>query len=325
MRVITGGAGFIGSMLAKEMNLAGIKDIIIVDTLGDKGKWKNIQNIEFIDIWTPESFFARAKNISIIYHLGACSSTTIQDGDFLLENNYRYSQRIFEFCALKQIPLVYASSAATYGMGEFGYDDDHHLLKDLRPLNPYGFSKKIFDDWVIQQVKKDLKPPMWFGIKFFNVFGPNEYHKENMTSVVFKAFHQLIATKKVKLFESYKKDIPHGEQKRDFIYVKDATKALLQLETVTNPLRCGIYNLGTGIERSFNDLVKATMSALEMQTTIDYIPMPQELRSQYQYWTKANMKKFHVLFPQFTFSTLEDSISDYVKEYLLPSINSNNI
>lgn len=318
MYAITGGAGFIGSMLADELNKNGINDILLVDTLGSSQKWKNIRNLEFQDIVTPEQFLSSSlnkfwKNFRCVFHLGACSSTTEMDADFLLENNYRYSQRVFEQCTLRGIPFIYASSGATYGLGP-QYSDEHQDLKSLRPLNAYGYSKKIFDDWVMLQKSR---PPLWFGLKFFNVYGPNEYHKGSMASVVWAAFNQIQETGKVKLFKSYREEYAHGEQQRDFIYVRDVCLGMLEFSKVTNPLKSGIYNLGTGVVRSFNDLAKATFMAMGKPVHIEYIEMPSSLRNQYQYFTKAQMNKFMHLFPQFTFSSLEEGVKDYVQNYLL--------
>lgn len=319
MFAITGAAGFIGSILALELNKLGIKDLLLVDTLGSSKKWKNLQNIEFVDILTPENFFTSfySKKIKTVFHLGACSSTTQTDADFLLENNYRYSQRIFEFCTLKQINLLYASSGATYGLNN-SFDDDHQLLTSLRPLNAYGFSKKIFDDWVMQQKER---PPMWFGLKFFNVFGPNEYHKGPMASVALAAYNQFKDSGKVKLFKSYDPQYADGEQKRDFVYVFDVCKAMIELSKITNPLKNGIFNLGTGVERSFNDLVSSCAKSLDKECVIHYISMPEELKNQYQYFTKANMQKFFNVLPHFKFQRLEESVDDYIKNYLLKELH----
>jgi ADP-L-glycero-D-manno-heptose 6-epimerase len=236
--------------------------------------------------------------------------------DFLYKNNTEYSNRLLTLAAEKNIPIVYASSAATYGAGEQGYFDDHAGMSSLKPLNKYGYSKQLTDEWILKQKKK---PKVWFGVKFFNVFGPHEYHKGKMSSVVYQSFNQIKDVGEVKLFKSHRQDYKDGEQLRDFVYVKDVVKAMVELIAagVKKPAISGIYNLGTGEARSFHDLVKATFKAMEKKPKITFIDMPGELRNQYQYYTQAEMAKFKRALPKFKFMKLEDAVSDYVTKHLM--------
>jgi ADP-L-glycero-D-manno-heptose 6-epimerase len=326
MYVVTGGAGFIGSVLCKRLNQAGHKDLIVVDRLHDGNKWLNLRNIEFSEYYHADDFLdclvqgeLDERSVEGIFHLGACSSTTETDADFLMKNNFGYSRCLFEFASERGIPFLYASSAATYGALESGFEDDHASILSLAPLNPYGFSKHLFDQWVLRQEKT---PPFWAGIKFFNVFGPNEYHKGEMRSVVYKAFHQIVEKGEVNLFESHRPTCQNGEQKRDFIYVIDAVKALQMLmekggkNSQTGYTISGLYNLGTGKARSFNDLVKSVFKALNLTPKIKYIPMPVKLQKQYQYFTEAKMKKLMTVLPELKFEPLESSVKNYVVEFL---------
>lgn len=318
MILVTGGAGFIGSALVHGLNKAGIFDIIIVDRLGETSKWKNLRGLKYKEYIHADDLFTgeyddQISEVSFIYHLGACSSTTMMNMDYLMKNNLGYSQALFRFAASKNIPFLYASSAATYGDGEQGYVDDESRLARLQPLNPYGYSKQLFDEWVIKEKKK---PDLWFGFKFFNVFGPNEYHKDSMQSLVVKAYDQIMKTGSVKLFKSHKEGFKDGEQLRDFIYVKDVVKAMLKFSDSEKALLSGIYNLGTGKARSFYDLVKATFEAMEKECKVEFIDMPLELRDQYQYYTQADMQKFNFAQNEFVFAELEDAVSDYVRNYL---------
>ncbi|MBL7665879.1 MAG: ADP-glyceromanno-heptose 6-epimerase [Bacteriovoracaceae bacterium] len=312
MIIVTGGAGFIGSALIYELNKLKIDNIIIVDRLHKDKRWLNIRGLKYDTFIHADDFLSSniLDNSALkgVFHLGACSATTETDVDYLMKNNVEYSKKIFQACAEKNIPLVYASSAATYGSGEYGYDDSHEVVSKLKPLNPYGYSKQFFDEWVLRQKRK---PNKWFGVKFFNVFGPNEYHKGSMASVVFHAHNQIKDTGKVKLFNSYNPEFEDGEQKRDFVYVKDVCLAMLKLMNDAKPEASGIYNLGTGVARSFNDLTKATFTAMKKAPKIEYIEMPETLRSQYQYFTQAKMEKFNNLFPDFKFRSLEDAVADY--------------
>lgn len=318
MIVVTGGAGFIGSNLIYELNKRGIDQIYIVDTLRDGNKWLNLRGLKYREILSPESFWNeeirnRFKRADTIFHMGACSSTTEKNVDFLYKNNFQFSCVLLDFAAYNNINFYYASSAATYGAGEHGYSDQHDVIPQLRPLNPYGYSKQLFDQHVMEQ--KHL-PPAWAGFKFFNVFGPNEYHKGSMRSVVHQAFEQINTTGKVKLFESYKGGVAHGDQKRDFVSVFDAVKIMLSFQEAKSSKLSGIYNVGTGVARSFNDLVKTTFSAMGKTPNIEYIPMPESLRLQYQYFTEAKMDKVKSQFPSLEISSLEASVEKYITAYL---------
>lgn len=321
MILVTGAAGFIGSVLVKELNKKGRTDIIIVDRLETDEKWKNLRKLKYTDYIHADLLFDQEdvipwKDIECIYHMGACSSTTERDVDYLWANNVLYSRELFYAARELDIPIVYASSAATYGDGELGYSDDHATVDGLLPLNPYGYSKQVFDQWALTQ---ERKPRCWYGVKFFNVFGPNEYHKGEMRSLVHKGFGQIQEHGKVKLFKSHREGYKDGEQLRDFVYVKDVVRGCLALGESKNPDISGIYNMGTGQCRSFLDLIKATFKAMGKEENIEFIDMPESIRNQYQYYTQAEMKKFNEAVPGFSFMSLEEAISDYVKEHLLKS------
>lgn len=314
MIVVTGGAGFIGSCLVRELNNQGHNDILIVDQLGHSLKWKNLVGKQFSDIVHKTVFRQNllagvyGSEIEAIIHLGACSATTELNADYLLENNYEYSKDLAIYAEARNIRFVYASSAATYGAGESGYND--LLIHELQPLNMYGYSKHLFDVWVIRH-GFDKK---FVGLKFFNVFGPNEYHKGTMASLVFKAFHQVRDTKKLRLFQSYKPEYSDGEQQRDFVYVKDITGMmvdLLQYGEIT-----GIINMGTGVARSWNDLAKAVFLSMNMPVQIEYIEMPEALQEQYQYYTCATMEKLINTRIYRPFQPLEHSVMDYIQQHL---------
>ena len=316
MIIVTGGAGFIGSAFVFRLNQEGIDDIVIVDRLGTDDKWKNLVNRRFVDYIHKDEFLQMVCTdkvpfeISVIVHMGACSSTTERDADYLWENNYLYSRKLAEWALRHNVRFIYASSAATYGDGTLGFSDDHNKIGKLKPINMYGYSKQLFDLWVL---KNKLENKI-AGIKFFNVFGPNEYHKEEMTSVIFKAFHQIKETGKVRLFKSYKKEYPDGGQMRDFVYVKDCLDVMWWL--FNNKNINGIFNLGTGKARTWNDLIKAVFAAMGRKTNIQYIEMPESLRDQYQYFTQAEMNKLKAAGCPVGFSSLEDSVRDYVVNYL---------
>jgi len=315
--IVTGGAGFIGSAFVWKLNSEGINDILIVDNLGETEKWKNLVNRSYADYVHKEDFrhmldedILSADNIEAVVHLGACSSTTERDADYLMENNFHYTCDLAQWALSHDIRFVYASSAATYGNGSKGFDDDLDGIDRLRPINMYGYSKQLFDQWAIRRGLIDRMA----GVKFFNVFGPNEYHKGDMTSVVFKSFRQIMDTGRVRLFKSHSPDYTDGGQKRDFVYVKDCVDVLWAF--VRHPEINGIFNLGTGRARTWNDLVEAVFSAMNLPPQIDYIDMPESLRGQYQYFTEARMEKLQAAGLGADFHTLEEAVADYVKNHL---------
>lgn len=316
MYVVTGGAGFIGSAVVSRLNQEGINDIIIVDHLATSAKWENLIGKDYHDYIPKDEFLGQLEDgrfkarITAVIHMGACSSTTEDDGDYLMSNNFKYSVRLAQYCTDNNARFIYASSAATYGDGNKGYSDDDREQASFRPLNRYGYSKQLFDLWVLRNGFEDEVA----GLKFFNVYGPNEYHKQDMCSVINKAYHQIKSEGTVKLFKSYKSDYLDGEQKRDFIYVKDCVDViwwLLEHDDVN-----GIFNLGTGEARTWNDLVKATFGALELEPNIEYIDMPEKLRNQYQYFTQAEMDKLRRAGYDRPIQSLEDGVRDYVVNYL---------
>ena len=316
MYVITGVAGFIGSALVAKLNAEGVTDLILVDEFGSSDRWRNLGGKRFRDYWHKNDFLALVesgglpKGIRGMVHLGACSSTTERDVDFLYRNNFLYTKKLAQYALAHGIRFIYASSAATYGDGTLGYDDDPGVIPSLQPLNPYGFSKQLFDLWALENGCLNGL----CGIKFFNVFGPNEYHKEEMRSVVLKSYYQVQDFGLVKLFKSHRPEYKDGEQRRDFIYVKDCCEVLwwlLQHQEVN-----GIFNLGTGHSRSWNDLVNAVFSALGRQPRIEYIDMPHDIREQYQYFTEAKMGRLASAGCPCTFTPLEDAVTDYVAQYL---------
>lgn len=317
MIIVTGGAGFIGSVFVWKLNSEGIDDILIVDNLGKSDKWKNLVGKKFVDYVHKDEFLKNLKDgdgyydVKAIIHLGACSATTETDADYLMQNNYHYSMELARWAITKNIRFIYASSAATYGDGSKGFIDDENVTPDLKPLNIYGYSKQLFDLWAIRNKVLDKMA----GIKFFNVFGPNEYHKENMVSVVFTAFHQIMQKGKVKLFKSHINEYKHGEQKRDFIYVKDCVDVLWWL--MQNNKVNGLFNLGTGKARTWNDLARAIFSAMGIDPKIEYIDIPETIRGQYQYFTEAKMGKLKNAGCPVDFMSLEDAVHDYVLGYLL--------
>ena len=315
MIIITGAAGFIGSFLLQTLNRQGIADIIIVDDFSRKDKEDNYSTCNYKSAIERKDFvkWLHETNSSIdcLIHLGARTDTTEFDVQIFNELNLNYSKSLWQICSEKDIPLIYASSAATYGLGENGYDDDELKISLLQPLNPYGQSKQDFDLWVLQQFKK---PPFWYGLKFFNVYGPHESHKGRMASVIFHAFHQIKATGKMKLFKSHHPDYQDGGQLRDFIYVKDIVR-IIEFIMHKKPA-CGIYNAGTGQARTFEDLALATFSAMNIESNIEFIDTPADIRDRYQYYTEANMGKLISAGFDIPFYDLEDGVMDYVKEYL---------
>lgn len=315
MIVITGAAGFIGSCLVSKLNKLGHKDLILVDDFSKSIKNKNLENKSFHSIIERKDFFEwnkhNYKSIEYIFHIGARTDTTESNNIIFNELNLEYSKRLWRICIKHQIHFIYASSAATYGAGEFGFDDNLDIIKNLTPLNPYAISKNDFDKWVLLQ---NEYPPFWVGLKFFNVYGPNEYHKGRMASVILHAYQQISNTGRMKLFRSHKKGYKDGEQLRDFIYVQDVIEVLCFMLEVKSTNT--IYNLGSGVPRSFNDLVKATFSSMNKTPNIEYIDIPEDIRETYQYFTKANMKKLINAGYKKPFRTLESGINDYVKRYL---------
>ena len=319
MILVTGGAGFIGSVLVKELNKLGHSDIVIVDRLKDTDKWKNLRELKYRDYYHADEFLSSENEdlfseLTCIFHMGACSATTERDMDYLMKNNVYYTQSLFEMARNLDIPFIYASSAATYGDGELGYSDNHETVSKLRALNPYGYSKQLVDEWILKQKEK---PKHWFGVKFFNVYGPNEYHKGDMRSLVHKAYGQILTDGKVRLFKSHKEGFKDGEQLRDFVYVVDVVKGMIEMMKPEVKKHSGIYNLGSGKARSFFHLVEATFKAMEKTPNIEFIDMPLSIRNQYQYFTEADMKKFQTVFPQFKFHSLEEGVTDYVKNFLM--------
>jgi ADP-L-glycero-D-manno-heptose 6-epimerase len=316
MIVVTGGAGFIGSSFIWRLNQEGITEIVVVDNLGATEKWKNLVGRSYADYIHKETFLGLVKNqavpfeVEAVVHLGACSATTERDADYLMENNYRYSRLLAEWALSRQVRFVYASSAATYGDGTLGFSDADEKTRKLRPINMYGYSKHLFDLWLLAKKIQDRVA----GVKFFNVYGPNEYHKGDMRSVVHKAYGQIREEGAVNLFKSYQAAYEDGGQKRDFIYVKDCVDVLLWL--VRQPQVNGIFNLGTGTARTWNDLARSIFQALNLAPQIRYIDMPPALRSQYQYFTQAGMDKLRAAGYETSFHSLEEGITDYLKGYL---------
>lgn len=314
--VITGAAGFIGSVLANYLNFNQLDNVIIVDDFSKLEKIHNydslpydrIERDQFID-WLDKHH----NDIDTVVHLGARTDTTEFDYGVFEKLNLNYSKNIWNICSNYGIDLYYASSAATYGDGALGYNDDLEIIDKLQPLNPYGLSKNEFDKWAIKQINK---PKHWAGFKFFNVYGPNEYHKKRMASVVFHGYNQIKDEGKIKLFKSHRPDYKDGEQKRDFVYVKDVIKVLFWF--LEHRPENSIYNLGTGTARSFIDLAKSIFSAMNINENIEFIDMPKDIRDKYQYFTEANMTKLHNIGYNYSFYSLENGISDYVKNYLMP-------
>lgn len=317
MIVVTGGAGFIGSALVWKLNQLGRTDITVVDELGVDEKWQNLASLRFADYLHKDEFLRRiegdhgSKQPDAIVHLGACSSTTERDADFLMRNNYRYTRTLAEWCLARDVRFIYASSAATYGDGARGYSDADDVTPSLLPLNKYGYSKQLFDLWALQTgaLRKIV------GLKFFNVYGPNEYHKGDMASVVFKAFHQIREHGVVRLFKSQRADFPDGGQQRDFIYVKDCVDAIAWL--IEHRDTAGLFNLGAGVARTWNDLANAVFAAMGLPPRIEYIDLPETLRGRYQYFTQADMYKLRATSCPINFASLEDSVRDYVQGYLM--------
>ena len=317
--IVTGGAGFIGSAMVWQLNQRGITDILIVDHLGNNPeKWKNLRKLKYTDYMEREEFIKQIEEgafdecgFDVLIHLGACSSTTETDCTYLIHNNFEFSKSLAIYADENNVRFIYASSAATYGDGEQGFMDDDTKSESLIPLNMYGYSKQMFDNWMRQTglLEKAV------ACKFFNVFGPNEYHKESMRSFILKSYEQIKETGVVKLFKSYNPKYKDGEMLRDFVYVKDVVSMMMHF--VDHKELNGIYNMGTGISRNWNDLVTATFRAMGLEPNIEYIEMPMSIRNQYQYYTEANIDKLRATGYDKPTMTLEESITDYVQNYLM--------
>lgn len=316
MVVVTGAAGFIGSCLVKKLNDEGIIDLILVDDFSNEEKNKNLVGKKFGEKIHRDNFIEwfekNFSKVEFIFHIGARTDTTESDKNIFNRLNLNYSKSIWEICSEFSIPLVYASSAATYGSGEMGYDDAHELIPELKPLNPYGESKNEFDKFVLTSKNN---PSFWAGLKFFNVYGANEYHKGRMASVVFHAHNQIVQTGKVKLFRSHNPKFEDGKQLRDFIYVKDVVDVCYWL--FKNKKQSGIYNLGTGKSRTFLDLANNVFKAMDKKTQIEFIDTPLDIRNKYQYFTEAKMEKLKSIGYSKSFTSLENGIEDYVRKFLL--------
>lgn len=313
--VVTGAAGFIGSCLVSRLNEAGYEQIVVVDDFSKEEKAENL-NGKTIQAKVGRSDFRKwlkefGSEVAFVYHIGARTDTTEFDKSIFDELNVNYSKDVWNLCVEFNIPLVYASSAATYGLGEFGYKDDHGVIPNLKPLNPYGDSKNDFDKWVLEQT---TRPPFWAGLKFFNVYGPNEYHKGRMASVIFHAFNQIGKTEGMKLFRSHNPDFKDGEQLRDFVYVKDVVSVCLYL--MEDSPESGIYNLGSGNARTFLDLVRNTFKSMGKEENISFIDTPEDIRDKYQYYTEADMSKLIDSGYDKPFHSLEEGVKDYVENYL---------
>ncbi|MET4069994.1 ADP-L-glycero-D-manno-heptose 6-epimerase [Bradyrhizobium sp. S3.2.6] len=319
MLLVTGGAGFIGSNVVAALNDAGCSDVVVCDLLGSDGKWRNLAKRQLVDIVPPAELpdWLRDRKLDAVIHLGAISETTATDGDLVIETNFRFSMRLLDWCTANAVPLIYASSAATYGDGAEGFDDDASLpaLKKLRPMNLYGWSKQLFDLAVAERVARGERlPPQWSGLKFFNVFGPNEYHKGTMMSVLARRFDDVKAGRVVQLFKSHRDGIADGDQRRDFIYVDDVVRVILWL--LATPSVSGLFNVGTGKARSFRELMLAAYAALGTRPNIDYVDMPEQIRGSYQYFTESKVDRLHRAGYNGGFTTLEDAVKAYVADYL---------
>ena len=316
MIVVTGAAGFIASVLIGALNDEGENNLILVDKFNNDKKMKNLANKRYSQLIERDVFInwfkENADDVDFIFHIGARTDTTEFDKKIFDKLNLNYTKSIWNICADNEIPMVYASSAATYGDGELGYDDNHEIVEKLKPLNPYGDSKNDFDKWALKQ---DKKPPFWYGLKFFNVYGPNEFHKSRMASVIFHAYNQIKETGGMKLFRSHRPDFKDGEQLRDFVYVKDVVEVMLFFYEFEG--ESGLYNLGTGKARSFLDLTKATFKAMGVEENISFVDTPEDIRDKYQYFTEANMQKLLNQGYAVPFYDLESGVEEYVQEFLM--------
>jgi ADP-L-glycero-D-manno-heptose 6-epimerase len=321
--VVTGGGGFIGSVLCAALNEAGRSDLVIVDRFGSGDKWRNIAKREFFEIVAIDGLVPwlerNGNDVEAVFHLGANSSTTERDADHIIATNLNYTIALWRWCAARQRPLIYASSAATYGDGSAGFDDagGHEQFKRLRPMNLYGWSKHAFDLWALRQAAAGSAPPAWYGLKFFNVFGPNEYHKGEMMSLVAKNWRRIADGETIRLFKSHRPDYVDGKQLRDFVYVKDCVAAMLWLwRRGPSANISGVYNLGSGEARSFLDLMNATAAALGVAPKIEFVDMPPAIRDSYQYFTEAKMGRLRAAGYNAPFTRLEDAVRDCVTQYL---------
>ena len=319
MLLVTGGAGFIGANIVAALNESGYTDVAVCDLLGHDGKWRNLAKRQLADILPPSELLAwlNGRRLDAIIHLGAISETTATDGDLVIETNFRLSLRLLDWCTAHKIPFIYASSAATYGDGAQGFVDDPSLpaLKTLRPMNLYGWSKHLFDMVVAERMaKREKLPPQCVGLKFFNVFGPNEYHKGSMMSVLARRFDDVKSGRKVQLFKSHREGIADGDQRRDFIYVDDVVRVMMWL--LATPSVSGLFNVGTGKARSFKDLILAAYAALGAEPNIEYIDMPVSIRDSYQYFTQSDGDRLRRAGYNGGFTALEDAVSSYVKGFL---------
>jgi ADP-L-glycero-D-manno-heptose 6-epimerase len=319
MLLVTGGAGFIGSNIVAALNEAGRSDVVVCDVLGQDGKWRNLAKRQLADIVPPQELSAwlNGRKLEAVIHMGAISETTATDGDLVIETNFRFSLRLLDWCTAHATPFIYASSAATYGDGAQGFDDDPSLsaLKALRPMNLYGWSKHLFDLAVIERARRgDKLPPQWAGLKFFNVFGPNEYHKGAMMSVLARRFDDIKRGRVVELFKSHRDGIADGDQRRDFIYVDDVVRVVMWL--FATPSVCGLFNVGTGKARSFKDLMLAAYAALGNVPNIRYVDMPEAIRDSYQYFTQSEVDRLQRAGYNGGFTPLEEAAALYVKNYL---------
>ena len=323
MLVVTGAAGFIGSVLAAALNDTGHSDLVIVDRFGHGDKWRNIAKRDFVEILPVDGLLPWLERfggeVEAIFHLGAISATTFADADEIVANNLNYSIALWRWCATAKKPLIYASSAATYGDGAAGFDDAGGIaeFKRLRPMNLYGWSKHAFDLWALRQAAAGSAPPFWAGLKFFNVFGPNEYHKADMMSLVAKNYRKVAAGETVHLFKSHRSDYRDGEQRRDFVYVKDCVAAMLWLwRQGPSADRSGVYNIGSGEARSFLDLINAVGAACERAPNIEFVDIPPEIRPNYQYFTEAKLSRLRQAGYNAPFTPLEAAVNDFVTSYL---------
>ncbi|MBQ9638859.1 MAG: ADP-glyceromanno-heptose 6-epimerase [Bacteroidales bacterium] len=315
MIVVTGAAGFIASNLVARLNELGREDVVLVDDFSKEAKrnnWEQKRYVERVDRTTFADWFRKhASEVEVVFHLGARTDTTEFDWNVFLQLNLHYTQEVWRMCTEAQVPVVYASSAATYGAGECGYSDNHDVVERLQPLNPYGRSKNDFDKWALQQ---ETQPPFWAGVKFFNVYGPNEYHKGRMASVVMHTYNSICERGYMNLFRSHRSDYADGMQLRDFVYVKDVVEAMLFL--VHRKPASGLYNIGTGRAQSFLDLARATFAALGKESDIRFVDMPEDIRDKYQYYTQAEMGKLRSAGYNEPFRDLQSGVEDYVKNYL---------